>query len=115
MQHKGRVQRRPRRLIWGVGFCFVVALSTLAVGGLRLRPIDVRGWQTIMLTAVVALILLLGIVCQHRIRAAGRWKAALNAYAEREIARDGLREDPTTMAPPDDTRSISFETLKDRL
>jgi hypothetical protein len=38
--------------------------------------------------AAIGLIALFQLVRMYRARAARRWKAALDAYAEREIARD---------------------------
>jgi hypothetical protein len=115
MENEGCVQRRTRSLIWGVGFCIAAALSTVVFGGLRLRPMDVRGWQALLPAVVVALTVLLGFVWQYRVRAAGRWKTALDAYAERDIARDRRREAPPTTAEADGRNSNSFKILKDRL
>jgi hypothetical protein len=41
-----------------------------------------------MTAAILVLIALLGFVWLYRARSARRWKAALDAYAERGIARD---------------------------
>jgi hypothetical protein len=47
-----------------------------------------RGWQALLAAAVVAVSALLQFLWRYRTRAARRWKAALDAYAVREIARD---------------------------
>jgi signal transduction histidine kinase len=65
-----------------------------AIGGPWFRPVEGGDWQALLATAVVALIALLGIVWLSRARATRRWKAILDAYAAREIARDRRRKAP---------------------
>jgi hypothetical protein len=56
-------------------------------GGLSFLLTDSRGWPG--LVAAVAVVLLSIVVVLARSRARGtKWRAALDAYAEREIARD---------------------------
>ena len=57
------------------------------------RPADGRGWQVLLAVAAIALIVLL-FVWLYRARSARRWKAALDAYAAWEIARDRRRKAP---------------------
>lgn len=113
MENKGCIQQRPA--IWAFSFCVAVALSALVFGWLRVRPMDIRGWQALLPAAVVALTVLLGLVWQHRVRAAGRWKAALDAYTDREIARDRRRKAPAITVEADGRNLNSVKTLKDRL
>jgi HAMP domain-containing protein len=55
------------------------------------RAADGRGWYGLLAAAVVAVIALLPFVWLYRTRSTRRWKAALDAYAEGQIARDRLR------------------------
>jgi hypothetical protein len=113
MESKGYVQRRP--VIWAVSFCIAAILFTVVFGGLRLRPTGFRGWQTLLPAGVVALTVLLGFVWQYRVRTARRWKAVLDSYAEREIARARRREAVPIVVKADDRNSNSLQSLKDRL
>jgi len=113
MENKWCVQRRP--MIWAVSLCIAAAFFPLIFGGLRLRPTGVRGWQALLPAVVVALTVLLGLVWQNRFRAARRWKAVLDAYAEREIARDRGREVLPITIEAASGLSASLQTLKDRL
>src|SRR5262249_25114277 len=61
------------------------------------------------------LTMLLGFVWQHRVRATRRWRAVLDAYAERELARDRHREALPIMIETDRRHSAAVQTLKDRL
>jgi hypothetical protein len=115
MENQGSVQRRTRSLILGIGFWIAAALSIVGFGMLRCRPMDFRGCQALLTTVVVAMIVLLWFVWQHRVRAVARWKTILDTYAEREIARDRRRQAPATWIEPDGRNSTSFKTLKDRL
>jgi hypothetical protein len=45
------------------------------------------GAEALLASAALALTVLLGIAWQRRARAARRWNAAVDAYADREIAR----------------------------
>jgi hypothetical protein len=47
------------------------------------------------LAAILALTTAVGVGLQSRSRASRRWRAALDAYAEREIARSGRRRPPS--------------------
>jgi hypothetical protein len=66
-------------------------LATVLSVGVTVGPwfplADGRGWYVLLAAAVVALIALLRFIWLHRARSTRR-KAALDAYAEREIARD---------------------------
>lgn len=63
--------------------------AALSVGlvGPWLRPTGAPGWQVLLAAAAVALIALIWLLWLYRARFARRWKAALEAYAAREIAR----------------------------
>jgi hypothetical protein len=113
MENKGCVQRWS--VIWVVSFYIAAAFFPLIFGGLRLRPTGVRGWQALLPAGVVALTMLLGFVWQYRVRAARRWKAVLDAYAEREIARDRRREARPITVEAESRHSTSLRSLKDRL
>jgi signal transduction histidine kinase len=70
--------------------------TVLSAGGMIgswFRPADGRGWQVLLAGAAVALIALL-FVWLYRARSTRRRKAALDAYAVREIARDQRRKAP---------------------
>ena len=56
--------------------------------GARLWPADGRGWQIVLATVASALIAVVPFLWLYRARLVRRWRAALDAYAEREIARD---------------------------
>jgi hypothetical protein len=64
------------------------ALSIGAIGGPWFPPAGDQGWRVLLAAVVVVLIALLQFVGLRRARSTRRWKAALNAYAEREITRD---------------------------
>ena len=69
--------------VFGMIFTVIIALefkkSLLVVAERRDTVVQIRS---------VVVIALLGFVPLYRARSARRWKAALDAYAEREIARD---------------------------
>ena len=70
--------------------------TVLSVGvmiGPWFRPANGRGWQVLLAVAANALIVLL-FVWLYRARSTRRWRAALDAYAVREIARDRRRKAP---------------------
>ena len=52
------------------------------------------GWHALLAAAVIALIALLLPSWARRARSAKRWRAALDAYAAREVARDRRRKTP---------------------
>jgi hypothetical protein len=64
--------------------------ALLGVGGavgLWLWPTQGSAVRALPATAVFALTVVLGVLWQYRTRAARRWSAAVDAYAERELAR----------------------------
>jgi len=65
--------------------------SAIVAVGTWFRPAEGNGWY-LVLAAVVASIAFLGLVRMSRVRSTNRWKAALDAYAHRQIARDRLRK-----------------------
>jgi len=73
--------------VWLATFWAAALVGTEMVGALWFRPVDGRGLLTFLVAATLALMAVLGVVWQSRDRAARRWNAALDAYAEREIAR----------------------------
>src|SRR4051812_48836783 len=82
-----RVRRRgPLSLAWPVASA--AAVLGAGVAGLRLHPTDGSPGRALLAAGVLALTSALGVVWQSRARGARRLKAALDAYAEREIARD---------------------------
>jgi hypothetical protein len=68
-------------------FCAAAVVGAEMVGGLSSRPVDGRGPLALLVAAALAVTAVLWVVWQSRARAARRWNAALEAYAEREIAR----------------------------
>jgi hypothetical protein len=64
------------------------ALSLGVTIGPGFAPGAGRGWPVLLVAAVVALVVLLGLIWLYRARSTRRWKAALDAYAAREVARD---------------------------
>jgi carbon storage regulator len=70
------VFRAIRLLIFGLmGWFWFISAADLA-------------WKAVSLTAVLAVAALVGIMCYRvRARAEKRWRAALDAYAEKELAK----------------------------
>ena len=73
---------------------FAAVLSLSVTGGPWFRPATGRDWEVLLTAAAVSLIALLRFVWLYRARSSRRWNAALDAYAEREIARDRRRKAP---------------------
>ncbi len=76
---------------------------------------DSRGWLIDLIAAAVALTALRQLAWLYRGRVTKRWKAVLDAYAERQIARDRRRGSSPTTVEADARKSNSFRTLKDHL
>jgi hypothetical protein len=72
--------------------CFAAVLAAEIVGGLQLWPARGRSWLALLPAGGLALTSVLGIFWQSRARGTRRWRAALDAYAERETARDRRRD-----------------------
>jgi hypothetical protein len=113
MEKKQLIQQRP--VIWVIGVGIAVALFTLVFGGLRLRPMGVGSWRVLLPAVVLALTMFLGFLWQSRVRAAMRWNAVLNDYAEREIARARRRRVPPATVEADGRNWDTGQALKDRL
>jgi hypothetical protein len=79
MKHDLIARRKVVSLIWPVAF-----LGSGAGAGLWL---GFAQGSALLAAAALTLTVLLGIVWLSRIRAAQRWNAAVEAYAERELAR----------------------------
>jgi hypothetical protein len=80
---------------------FAAMLSFGVTGGHWFQPGDGRGWHGFLAAVVVASIAFLQLVWLYRARSTRRWKAALDVYAEREIARDQRRKgSPLTGGSP---------------
>jgi hypothetical protein len=80
--------RRPVFLIRLAACGLAVVLCAGIVEGLQLWSPGGRGWLALLPATVLAVTMAVGI----RARRTKRWRAALDAYAEREMARDGGRE-----------------------
>src|SRR5262245_9539649 len=79
-------------LISSVASWAAVPLIATSIAGLWLLLAEDSGWLFVLLAAPLALTAVLGLLRQHaRFRAAGRFRAALDAYAEREISRERRR------------------------
>ena len=113
MENKHLSQRRP--MLWAISLCIAAALFTVVFDGLRLRPASVGSWRILLPAAVLTLTMFLGLLWQSRVRAAIRWNAALNQYAEREIAQARRRRVPPTTAEADGRDWDTVQALKDRL
>jgi hypothetical protein len=70
------------------------ALSIGVIGGPWFPAAAGRGWHVLLASAVIALIALLYFSWLYSARSTRRWKAALDACAAREIARDRRRKAP---------------------
>ncbi len=79
-------------VVWLATFCTAAVVGAELIGALWFRPVDGRNRQALLAAAALALTAVLGFVWQSRARAARRWNAALDAYAEREIARARSRK-----------------------
>jgi Flp pilus assembly protein TadB len=89
--------RRPWSLVWPALSCAVVVLAAVWLGLLWWRPATT--WQELSVAAVLLLAALLGSVWQFRARARRRLRAAVDAYAEREIARSRRDREPRRLRP----------------
>jgi hypothetical protein len=76
---------RPRSLVWPALSCVGAVLAVGWLGLLWWRP--ATSWQEWLVASVLVVALVLGGVSQLRARALRRLRAAVDAYAEREIAR----------------------------
>jgi membrane protein implicated in regulation of membrane protease activity len=79
-------------LIGPIAFSVSVALAAGWLGVLWWHPETGRNWQALLLAAVLVGLSILGWVWQFRIRAARRLRAAVDAYAEREISQARRRQ-----------------------
>jgi hypothetical protein len=79
-------------IAWLAGCCAVVVLGAGVAGELWLRPSAGSVWPALLPAAFLAVAAVLGIVWLTRVRAARRWNAAVDAYADREIARARRRQ-----------------------
>jgi hypothetical protein len=91
MENNLTAYRNSKVVIWLVAFCLVAAFSMGIAGRTWLRPVDAL---ELMASAVAALIAVVGFIWFQRDHSTRRWRAALDAYAEREIARDRRRRLP---------------------
>jgi hypothetical protein len=112
MEIKKFGQRSP--VVWFVNVPIVATLVTVVVGWPWLRRTSAWSYHALLPAVVVGSTVFLCFVWQSRVRAARRWNAILNAYAEREMGRHRRRGVPTTVAV-DGRNSQTAQTLKDRL
>jgi hypothetical protein len=94
MKHNWTGHRTPTCLIWPTTSSAAVVIAVGVFGGLWLRPVDGRVWQTLLPAAILAMTTVLVIAWQSRARARRRLKAALDAFAEQEITRARHRKAP---------------------
>jgi len=74
--------------LWLAVFCFAAVFSVGFVGGIWLWLVAGQGWLAFLLSMALVVTWASGIVWQSRVRDDRRWKAALDAYAEGEMAED---------------------------
>jgi hypothetical protein len=74
-----------------------------------------RIWLDLLAGVAVAWTVLRQVVRLYRGRFTRQWKAVLDAYAEREIARDRRNEAPPAAVKTDRRDSDSLQILKDRV
>jgi hypothetical protein len=89
-----RTGRNPLSLIVPAASGVAAVLAAGVLGGLWLRPAEGSAWPALLTAAALAAAAILGVVWLSRARAARRLNAALDAYAEREIARGKARTYP---------------------
>src|SRR5262249_48945196 len=89
---------RSWSLVWPALSCAGAVLAAVWLGLLWRRP--AASWQEWLVPCVLALASVLGGVWQLRARARRRWRAAVDAYADREIARARRRHGPQRLRPP---------------
>jgi hypothetical protein len=103
MENNRTGRRKPVYLIWLAASGFAAALAAGIAVGCNSWSAGGRGWLALPPAAVLVLTAILGIVRQSRARDIRRWRTALDAYADREIARDQRREAARTTASADVT------------
>jgi hypothetical protein len=101
MENSRTGHRRPTFLIGLAVYGFAAALAAGIVGGLQVWPSHGRSGLALPPVAVLVLAAVLGIIWQSRARGTRRWRAALDAYAEREMAKERRRERVRTTAYAD--------------
>jgi hypothetical protein len=92
MESKRTGRQKPGVVVWLAAFVAIAGLGAGVAGELWLRSAEGGSWQALLPAAILALTAVLGIVLLFRARAARRWNAAVDAYAEREIARDQRKQ-----------------------
>src|SRR5262249_15021655 len=86
---------RPLSLISSAASWAAALLIAASIGGLWLLLAGHSFWEFFLLAAPLALVAVVGILLQHsRSRAARQFRATLDAYAEREMARARRRDVP---------------------
>jgi hypothetical protein len=67
--------------------CIGLVLAAEVFGGLCFPPANDRAWEALLLAMSLAAIAVLGVARLSRARAVRRLKAAMDTFAEQEIAR----------------------------
>jgi hypothetical protein len=88
MTNNSTGRRNLMPLVWQAARFVALALAAVGLGVFWLRSADGRAWPAFAAAAGFALTGVVATVWLARARAARRWSAAVNAYAEREIARE---------------------------
>jgi hypothetical protein len=83
-QHTDR--RKSAAGVGAVALCVAAVLAAGTYAGLWLSTADDRGWLALLPAAALGLTAVLGLATVARARAARRLRAALDAYAERQVA-----------------------------
>jgi hypothetical protein len=99
MEHDRTGRRHPTSLIRPVAYAAVAALAAALAAGVWWGVVDDRAWQAPLAAAGLAFTAVLGLVWLSRTRAVRRLRAAADAFAEREIARERRRKAAAALPP----------------
>ena len=89
---------RPLALLWPSSICLAMVCAAVPFAGLWTPAVAGNGWQVFLPAVLLAATGILGLFASVRSRAARRLKLVLDAYAEREIARERRRRRAAELA-----------------
>ena len=84
------------RVAWPRASFLAAVAAAGVIGGVVLPLVDGRAWQTLLPAMLLTATAVLGFVRLSRAHTARRLKAAMDAFAEREIARTRRRKAMTS-------------------